>query len=61
MVASTTPDPDPSNNSSTDVTPVLQTADLAVVKTGPVDPVQPGQSLTYTILVTNRGRALPKG
>lgn len=61
MVASTTPDPDPSNNSSTDVTPVLQTADLAVVKTGPVDPVQPGQSLTYTILVTNRGPSTAQG
>ncbi|SCH25777.1 Uncharacterized protein conserved in bacteria [uncultured Clostridium sp.] len=61
VVASTTPDPDPSNNSSTDVTPVLQTADLAVVKTGPVDPVQPGQSLTYTILVTNRGPSTAQG
>ena len=55
VVASTTPDPDPSNNSSTDVTPVLQTADLAVVKTGLPVAVRAGEPLVYTMIVTNAG------
>ncbi|WP_127579164.1 DUF6923 family protein [Paenibacillus koleovorans] len=54
-VVSTTPDPDPSNNTSTTTTPVQPSADLSIVKTGnPAHPL-PGESLTYTIVVTNAG------
>ena len=54
-VASDTPDPDPSNNTDTHETPVVFSADLSVSKTGPADPVEPGQLLTYTIAISNAG------
>jgi uncharacterized repeat protein (TIGR01451 family) len=49
-------DPDLANNTSTDtdtVTPIV--ADLSVVKTDSADPVQPGDTFSYTIAVTNAG------
>lgn len=55
VVASSTPDPDLSNNTSTIITPVNASADLAIFKLGSPDPVMPGQQLTYTIDVSNAG------
>ncbi|MFD0590920.1 DUF6923 family protein [Paenibacillus sp. GCM10027627] len=55
VVSSTTPDPDPTNNTSTEITPINTSADLSVDKTGSPNPVQPGDLLTYTIVVSNAG------
>lgn len=54
--SSDTPDPNPSDNSSTVTTPLTGTpmADLVVTKTGPAS-ASPGQTISYTILVVNRG------
>jgi uncharacterized repeat protein (TIGR01451 family) len=48
-------DVDPQNNSIMLVTPVALQADLAVMKTGDVEPIVPGQTLTYSVQVTNSG------
>ena len=56
-MTSPTPDPDPSNNTSTDITPVDLAADLAVTKTGAPSPVSAGGVLTYTVEVSNLGPA----
>ena len=55
VVGSDTPDPDPANNTSTDETPVAESADLAVAKSGSPSPVPAGGVLTYTVVVSNRG------
>lgn len=55
VVSSPTPDPDPANNSSTDTTTVAASADLTVTKSGSPSPVPAGDTLTYTVVVTNRG------
>ncbi|WP_094868791.1 DUF7507 domain-containing protein [Paenibacillus sp. VTT E-133280] len=60
-VDSTTPDPDPSNNTSTDNTPVNTSADLSIVKEADPDPVNPGDVLTYTLTVTNDGPSDAEG
>lgn len=54
-VTSTTPDPDLSNNTSTTETPVVEQADISVVKLGSPNPVTPGGLLTYTVTVSNAG------
>ncbi|WP_242269080.1 DUF6923 family protein [Bacillus cereus group sp. BfR-BA-01352] len=54
-VDSTTPDPDPTNNTSTVITPVNASADVAIVKTASPNPVSGGNLLTYTLLVSNFG------
>ncbi len=59
-VSATEPDPVSSNNSSTELTTVVEagapTADLAVTKTDSPDPVLlDGSTVTYTITVTNNG------
>jgi uncharacterized repeat protein (TIGR01451 family) len=49
-------DPNPANNTATDtdaVTPIV--ADLSIVKADSADPVQPGDTFSYTIAVTNAG------
>jgi uncharacterized repeat protein (TIGR01451 family) len=54
--ASPVPDPNPANDTSSDadtVTPL--DADLSIVKTDSADPVLPGDSFSYTIVVTNAG------
>jgi len=59
-VTSTTPDPDPFNNTSTVVTEVAAVpgeADVSVVKTASPNPVAPGGMLNYTIVVSNAGPA----
>lgn len=61
VVSSDQPDPDPTDNSSTESTTVESSetepteADLSVTKTSSPDPVIVNQDLTYTITVTNLG------
>ncbi|QDV71242.1 Large cysteine-rich periplasmic protein omcB precursor [Rosistilla carotiformis] len=43
------------NNTATEQTPVGRTIDLAVTKQDSVDPVVPGNQMTYTLVVTNNG------
>ncbi|MDD3877889.1 MAG: gliding motility-associated C-terminal domain-containing protein, partial [Bacteroidales bacterium] len=54
-VSSTTPDPDGSNNSDTELTYVNAFADLAITKTANNDTVVAGENVIYTITVTNYG------
>lgn len=55
-VASSTSDPDMSNNSDgEDTTVYVLQADLSVTKSDDVDPVTDGEPLTYTVVVTNNG------
>src|SRR5262249_51412386 len=56
-VASSTTDPNPSNNSFTTSTPVVGLADLVVIKTAAPNPVTPGTNLTYTVIIKNAGTA----
>jgi uncharacterized repeat protein (TIGR01451 family) len=49
------PDPNPANNSATDIDTLTPEVDLAVTKTDSADPVSPGDPLTYTVTVTNAG------
>ena len=50
------PDPDDSNNSATDSdTALTPAADVSITKTDSPDPLQPGQVLTYVIIVNNAG------
>ena len=48
-------DPDDTNNSASEDTNVNTEADLSVAKTDDPDPVIAGNSLTYTVTVTNNG------
>jgi uncharacterized repeat protein (TIGR01451 family) len=54
-VASTTSDPNGSNNSVTVGVPVVDSADLSVTNTASLVPVQAGNNITYTQVVTNNG------
>ena len=59
-VISTTLDPDPNNNVSTVNTEVEEEpseaqADISVAKMASPNPVEPGEELTYTVVVTNNG------
>ena len=49
------PDPDPSNNNTSEPTTVIAETDLQVIKTDNPDPVVAGEALTWTITVTNNG------
>lgn len=53
-VTATSADPNTGDNSSSAITNVGAQADLSVVKTGPAS-TNPGQNITYTIVVTNGG------
>ena len=56
ITTSPVPDPNLVNNTSTDadtITPI--DADLSIVKTDSADPVLPGDSFSYSIVVTNAG------
>ncbi|HUE73169.1 MAG TPA: right-handed parallel beta-helix repeat-containing protein [Pirellulaceae bacterium] len=46
---------DLTNNSATETTTLLVSADLSVTKSDSPDPVVAGENLTYTIVVTNNG------
>lgn len=50
-----TTETDPSNNSATDTNVLVLTADLAITKDDGSTTVEPGQTLDYTIVVTNNG------
>ncbi|MFN2545116.1 MAG: sortase [Actinomycetota bacterium] len=54
-VTSTTGDPDPSNDSSSDPTVVDPSADLAITNVDSPDPAKVSHPLTYTLTVTNSG------
>lgn len=49
------PDPNPDNNQATERTPIDTAADLAVLKQVQPARVHPGETLTYTLQVTNAG------
>ncbi|MCK9271205.1 MAG: hypothetical protein M0P50_12280, partial [Bacteroidales bacterium] len=53
-VTSITPDPDPSNNTDTEITPVTPSADLVMQKTGPAE-VTAGEQIMWTLTVNNAG------
>ncbi len=48
-------DPTPTNNTAATLTPVEATPDLEISKSNGVSTVQPGDTLTYQIVVTNTG------
>ena len=48
-------DPNPANDSATDVDMLMPQADLALVKTDSADPVLPGDALAYSLAVANLG------
>ncbi len=54
-VNAVTNDPDTSNNSTTAETVVTTSADLVIAKADAPDPVVAGETLTYTLTVTNTG------
>jgi uncharacterized repeat protein (TIGR01451 family) len=54
-VSSTTADPDETDNSATATVALRPEADLRVDKTGPGGPVAPGETLPFTVRVTNAG------
>ncbi|MCP3957496.1 MAG: DUF11 domain-containing protein [bacterium] len=54
-VASGVPDASPGDECADETTVIEESADLALAKSGDQDPVAPGDSLTYTIGVSNLG------
>src|SRR5207249_1248755 len=54
-------DPNSGNNTATDVDSVTPTADLQISKTDGLSSVKPGQSIAYTIVVTNAGPSAVTG
>lgn len=54
-------DPNPDNNTSTIEVETAEAADIAVEKSGLPDPVVPGQTLTYTVKVSNLGPSDAQG
>ncbi len=55
---STTPDPNPDNNTSTVDIEVNALADISVIKAGSPNPVMSGETLSYTIDISNFGPSL---
>lgn len=55
FVASTTPDPNTNNNVDDAVTPVVARADLSIVKSATPASVVAGETLTYTLIISNAG------
>ncbi|MEO8477005.1 MAG: hypothetical protein ABI572_08140, partial [Actinomycetota bacterium] len=54
-ITTATTDPVPGNNSSTQTTAVNTSADISITKSDTPDPVAAGQTLTYTLAVSNAG------
>jgi uncharacterized repeat protein (TIGR01451 family) len=54
-VSSTTPDPNPSNNTDSVTDTISYISDLAVTKTDNQTTTTPGSAITYVITVTNNG------
>jgi uncharacterized repeat protein (TIGR01451 family) len=48
-------DPDPANNSATDIDTLTPETDLAITKTDSADPVSPGDPLSYNLAFINDG------
>jgi uncharacterized repeat protein (TIGR01451 family) len=59
-VSSSTPDPNPFNNTDSASVRVLAAADLAIVKAGPANPLQGGGD-TFTLTVSNHGPDVAQG
>lgn len=59
-VLSSTPDPDLSNNTDTETTPIDEQADLSIIKLGSPKPVTPGNPLTYAATVANAGPSVAR-
>jgi len=57
-ITSETLDPQLGNNTATEETVVGPAADLALAKHDLLDPVQVGDNLTYTLVITNQGPSL---
>ncbi|MFR2584983.1 MAG: DUF6923 family protein [Bacilli bacterium] len=55
VVASNTPDPDLSNNTDTEITPVTPSADISISKNALTNPVKVGDMVMYDIIVNNAG------
>ncbi|MEW6505265.1 MAG: sortase [Chloroflexota bacterium] len=55
------PDPTPTNNTSTDTTPLSAAPDLAIVKDDGVSVAQPGDLLVYTLTYANNGNQTATG
>ena len=49
------PDPTPANNTDTDTDTLVAAPDLVVTKTDGVTTAAPGETLTYTLTITNEG------
>ncbi len=60
IVSSDTPDPDPSDNTSTLQTPIDRSADLAISKSHEGNAI-PGASITYTVGARNEGPSVATG
>ncbi len=60
-VASSTADPGPGGEAASETTAVEARADLSIAKTGSPDPVIAGETLTYTLTVTNAGPSDAQG
>ncbi|HKQ76044.1 MAG TPA: hypothetical protein VJ810_20285 [Blastocatellia bacterium] len=54
-VSSATTDPNPANNTDTELTTINTQADLAVTKSGVLTPVTGGTNITYTVNLKNNG------
>jgi uncharacterized repeat protein (TIGR01451 family) len=55
VVSSDVPDPNPNNNWADENTTVIFSSDLSITKNGDPDQVYPGETLTYTLTITNNG------
>ena len=53
--AATAPTPTPANNTATDTDTLIAAPDLVITKTDGLTSVQPGQTLTYTLTISNVG------
>ncbi|WP_353648310.1 LPXTG cell wall anchor domain-containing protein [Nakamurella sp. A5-74] len=60
-VSSVTPDLNEENDTASASVSLVPSADLSVVKTGPSGPVTAGESIKWTITVTNDGPATARG
>ena len=54
-ISSVTPDPDMSNNTATISLPIINSADLSIIKMGSPNTVTANDTLTYTLVVANAG------